>query len=378
MTSTTWRIAAALSAIAAGATLSPVVKAAEYPVAILHAQTGALAFVGVPAAQGIRLAAEQINATHYLGDNTIRLIMADYASDKAQAITLIGRLAKQDDALLVLGPTGSIEGAALAPVANELRVPMFSTAITAEVLKAGPWSFKITAAADGLMNALARYASEKVRCKRVVTVFNRDNDGHINNARVFRDYVRGHGAEIVGEEGNLGTDSDFTALATKVSYLAPDCLFISSNGAQGANIVVQLKQGGMSDQVRLFGVASMATREYIESGGKAVEGTFMATDYNPAGTSSRNREFIEAYRKRFGTTPDNWAAVGYTTMQLAALAIRDAGPGPDRDKVRQALTTLKDIPVVLGNGQFSLDADRYPIYGASVLVVHGGQIEAAN
>jgi len=376
MTNGIRRLVAALSVVAA-AGHGLAAHAAELPVAILHAQTGALAFVGVPAAQGIRLAAEQINATHYLGNDTVRLIVADYASDKAQAITLLSRLAKQDEALIVLGPTGSIEGAALAPVANELRVPMFSTAITAEVLKAGPWSFKITAAADGLMTALARYASEKGQCKRVVTVFNRDNDGHINNGRVFRDYVRAHGAEIVGEEGNLGTDSDFTALATKVSYLAPDCLFISSNGAQGANIVVQLKQGGLSDQVKLFGVASMATREYMASGGKAVEGTFMATDYNPSGASPQNRDFIEAYRQRFGAAPDNWAAVGYTTMQLAALAIRNAGPNPDREKVRLALTALKDVPVVLGTGQFSLDADRYPIYGASVLTVRNGQIEAA-
>ena len=352
-------------------------RAEEIPVGVLHAQTGPLAFVGVPATNGIRLAAEEINASHSLGADTVRLIVADYASDKAQAITLLNRLAIADRALIVLGPTGSIEGAALAPVANDLKVPMFSTAITAEVLKAGPWSFKITAASDGLMNALADYASVHVHCRRVALVFNRDNDGHINNKNVFRDAMRRDGAQIVAEEGTLATDSDFSALGTKIADIAPDCLFVTSNGAQGANIVGQLRQAGMADDVKVFGVAAMATQEYVTSGGRAVDGTFMATDYNPSNPSPENQAFVAAYRQRYHTDPDNWAAVGYTTMRLAAVAIRAAGPNPDRDHVRAALAALKDVPVVLGNGSFSLDAGRFPVYGASVLMARDGRIVTA-
>lgn len=367
----------ASAAVALGLLCAVSAYAEEYPIAVLHAQTGALAFVGVPVTNGIRLAVEEINASHYLGDNTVRLVVADYASDKGQAITLLNRLAVADKALLVLGPTGSMEGAALAPVANDLKVPMFSTAITAEVLKAGPWSFKVTATADGLMNALGRYAIETARCKRVVAVFNRDNDGHINNKNVFRDYVRQHGGQVLAEEGTLGTDSDFSALGTKVAQLEPDCLFVTSNGAQGANIVGQLKQAGMANDVKIFGVASMATQEYVAAGGPAVEGTFVATDYNPSSTLAQNKAFTTAYHQRFHAEPDNWAAVGYTAMQLAAFAIRTASPNPDREKVRAALTALKDVPVVLGNGDFSLDVNRYPVYGASVLMIEAGKIVVA-
>ena len=137
---------------------SSAVRAQEIPIGVPMALTGPYAFVGVPIRNGIVLALEEANANGTLGAARIKIIGEDTASDKAQAISLTNRLSASDKVLLMLGPTSSIEGLAAAPVANDLKLPMLTSAVSGDVLKAGPWSYKITAAPADIMTAFGKYA----------------------------------------------------------------------------------------------------------------------------------------------------------------------------------------------------------------------------
>ena len=75
-------------------------------------------------------------------------------------------------------------------------------------------------------------------------------------------------------------------------------------------------------------------------GGKAVENTYFAIDFNDQSTAPMNVKFRENYKKRYNTEPDNWAAVGYSEALLAARAIKDSMPNPTRETVRSRAPTL--------------------------------------
>jgi branched-chain amino acid transport system substrate-binding protein len=79
----------------------------------------------------------------------------------------------------------------------------------------------------------------------------------------------------------------------------------------------------------------------------------------------------------FGKDAENWTGVGYTMMYLIATAIRNAGPNADRDAIRQALTDVKDTPVLLGSGKYSFDANRDASYGATLITVKDGKFVLA-
>ena len=79
----------------------------------------------------------------------------------------------------------------------------------------------------------------------------------------------------------------------------------------------------------------------------------------------------------YGTDADNYGAMGYAAMRTTAAALKEAGPNPTRDSVRDALAHLKDVPTILGDGKVSYDADRSPHYGMNVLVVKDGQFVLA-
>jgi branched-chain amino acid transport system substrate-binding protein len=355
---------------------SPAIHAQEIAIGVPMALTGPYAFVGVPVRNGIMLALEEADAKGVLGAK-LRIILEDTASEKSQAISLTNRLATIDRVLMMLGPTSSIEGTAAAPVANSLKMPMFTSAVSEDVLKAGPWSYKVTSAPRDIMTELGKYAVEELNVKKAVFVFNRDNDGFVAQKNAVRDVMKAAGVQIIGEEGILGSDADFTALATKLANSGADAVFVGSPAEQGASIVIQARQAGLGEKTTILAPPSMASASFLKTGGKAVEGVVFVADYFADSDSPQNKSFAEAYQARYKDKPDNWAAVGYTLGSLAVLVIKTAGPGADREKVRAAFSNLRNVPTVLGSGTYSLDENRAPHYGAAIMKVSEGRFVRA-
>lgn len=96
------------------------------------------------------------------------------------------------------------------------------------------------------------------------------------------------------------------------------------------------------------------------------------SDYSPNSTSPANLAFVKAYKARYNATPDNWAGMGYALGTVAVQAVRNAGPNSDRTKGRDALAKLNKVPMVLGNGTWSMDEKRNPSYGGVLLQAKDG------
>jgi branched-chain amino acid transport system substrate-binding protein len=345
-----------------GTTSAGVAFAEEYVVAAELALTGTYAWVGVPSRDGMLIGLDEVNRSGMLGASKIKLIIEDTASDKRQAITLLNRFEARDKALLVLGPSSSTEGLAIAPVANDLKIH-----------KSGIWAYKTPASPSVIIGAAARYAVDKLSIKTVALVFGRDNDGQVGQKNVALNYFKSHGVKILAEESVLTTDTDYLALLTKITSLNPEAMFLALTGEQAANFIVQARQGGIDPRTRFIGVPNMGADQFINIGGKAVEGAVFVADYFPGQQSAENQRFAQAYEPKHGRRPDNGAALGYTAIKIAAAAIKAAGPNPTRDSIREALKRIRDLPVILGTGQFSFDENRGANYEGIMLTVKDGK-----
>lgn len=367
----------AVIAVLAGTT-SPPARADDVVVAAELAVTGPYAFAGAPSRDALPLAIDQINRNKLAGDNRIKLILEDTGSDKQQAISLINRFAQRDNALIVIGPSTSLEGVATAPVANALKIPMLTTtALSGDITKAGPYAFKTPESPEDTVVDVTRYAVEKMKVNKVALVFGRDNEGQIGQKNVARDYFKVHGVKVVDEESILSSDSDFQSLVTKLSSLDIDAIFLTPTAEQAANIVFQAREGGLDPKVGIIGTSNMGSDRFLRVGGKAVEGAVFFADYFAVNNNPTNKAFVDAYQAKFHKVPDNTTALGYATMQVMAAAIKAAGPRPTRETVRAALADLKHVPVVLGRGDFSFDANRNPHYGQVILTVRDGKFVPA-
>lgn len=344
----------------------------DIPVGVPNALTGVFAFGGVPIQNGIKMALEEANAAGLPGGNKFKIFEGDTAGEKGQAISLVNQFIKRDNVMLILGLTSSAEGLAGAPVANELNVPILAMGSSPGIPATGPWAFKIQATPVDIMNFLGKLAVEKLGVKRVVTIMDQSNDGYVGQKNALVAYMTGAGATIVADEKFVAAESNFLALATKVAAMQTDAIFIAAPAEVAANLIIQIRQAGLDPKVKFIGPSTFGSLGFIKAGGKAVEGTYVVADYSPNNTSAPNVAFVKAYQAKYKAVPDNWAGMGYALGTVAVQAVRNAGPTPDRTKIRDALAKLNNVPVVLGNGTWSVDDKRNPTYGGVLLQIKDG------
>ncbi|MFT3721002.1 ABC transporter substrate-binding protein [Pseudorhodoferax sp.] len=358
------------------AAVPPWVGAQEIPVMAISSLTGATAYAGVPEMNGIRLAIDQANDDGYLGKAKIKLIEGDYAAEKPQAISLAGQAIQRHKVVLALGPTASPEAVAVSYIFNEGKTPMLSFGTSNAITANSPWAFKIQQSGTESVPLLARYALEKTPVRRMAMIYDSGNDGLVEYKNVFAKTFKDGGGTVVAEEVVSAKEANFQPLFTKLMAMNLDGIFISNYAEQAANIMVQFRRAGMPQSVRFFGTVGVMTPRLVEIGGQTIEGAQGIGEFVPGLDRPLNKAFESAYLERYKTTPDSFAALGYSLGLVALKAIKDASPDPTPEKVRVALTNLRDVPVVVGNGVWN-HKDRNGNYGAVVLEVKAGKFIAA-
>jgi branched-chain amino acid transport system substrate-binding protein len=348
----------------------------EIPVGVFNSLTGTYAFGGVPIQNGIKLALEEANAQGLPGGNKFKVIEGDEAGDKSQAINLVNQFVRRDNAMLILGPTISAVALGAAPVANELKVPILAIGSSPAIIATGPWAFKIQATPVDIMGFLGKLAVETLGVHSIILMHDQSNDGYIGQKVALAEYFTKAGTKIVADEKFVSSESNFIALATKIASTQTDAIFIAAPAEVSANLILQIRQAGLDPKVKFIGPSTFGSASFIKAGGKAVEGTYIVSDYSPANPSPMNQAFVKAYQAKYNLAPDNWAGMGYALGQVAVQAVRNAGPAPDRTRIRDELAKLNKVPMVMGNGTWSVDGGRNPSYGGVLLQVKNGAFVA--
>ena len=352
------------------------IHAQEVTVVSVQAMTVPVAFAGAPYQNAIRMAFEEAAAKGTLGGVKVKLIEADNGSDKGQAINLANQAIDRDKAVLVLGFTSSVDSMAVSPIFNDKKTPLISLGTADAIVAAGPWSYKVQQGAADISPLIAQYALDKMKVRKVVTITDRSNAGFVDFRKYFAEAFVAGGGTVVAEETVVTADTNFLPLATKLKGMEFDAIYLATLGEQGGNVMVQLRQAGLADKVRVIGSLGVASVRYLEVGGKAVEGTISTSEFVPGMDRAQNKAFEAAYLARYKVAPDSWAATGYASAQIALAALKAAGPNPDREKVRNALSKLKDVPVVVGGGLWN-HVERKPKYGAVIIAGRDGKYVAA-
>ena len=342
--------------------------------------TGVYAFVGKSAIRGMEMAVEEINASKSLGGTRkLKFVTEDDGSNNNQAITLLTKFATSAETIAIAGPTASATVVAAAPAANEHKIPMLGIAVSTAVNAAGPWSNRLLNSPAGLFEALSEYTYQRFKPKSVMTIAARDNDGAAAQSVVARKWLEGK-VTLFPEESALMADTDFSALATKIASQKPSVVIITLNDSAAANIILQARQAGVGKEVQFISNNATAQPSFIKIGGKAVEGTVMATDALPEiRTDALTKTYVANFQKKFGAAPDQFATIGYTIIKLYGHAIGSIKGPVTRDGVRSALVSLKNVPVVIGDGKtnFSFDKDRNPVYKPIIVEVRDQKHQVA-
>jgi branched-chain amino acid transport system substrate-binding protein len=347
--------------------------AADRKIVILQALTGVGASYGTSAAAGMKFAADEINATHFMGQDTLKYVVEDDASDRTQSVTMVTRYAAEPDVLAIVGPTIAPTAMAVGPIANEQKISTIVLANSLAFLATGPYAFTSSQPPEVTVPLLAGFAADKVKVKKCVTVFQSDNDTMVVQNRLFKAAIEAKGVKIIDEIGVASNQTDFGAMSTRAVGDNPDCVVLFSSSTTAGNVIRQIKEAGLDPSVKVLGNSGLAAPDLVRLGGGAVEGVTFFADWAPGGAFPRAQTFAKEFKEKTGQDPDNFSAMGDSIMYVLADAIKKAGPNPTRQSVRDQLASSKDVPVVMGVGTFSRDANRVPHTGNVFLTVKNGK-----
>ena len=144
--------------------------------------------------------------------------------------------------------------------------------------------------------------------------------------------------------------SDFYTILTKLKASGADGAFVAAETQDGSIFVKQKAEFGL--QLKVFGVGSWATADFMKLTGASSEGIYAAVPYASTMDTPKNKAFVEAYTARYKEAPGKYSAAGYNAINILAAAINRAG-STDAEKIREALTkTNYEGP----NGKFVFDA----------------------
>lgn len=303
----------------------------------------------------------------------VELVVADNKSDKAEAASVAARLIEKDKVSVLVGSYGSSLSMAAGNIVKENKVPAVGTSCTnPQVTANNDYYFRACFIDPFQGKVMAEYAHQNV-FKKVAIVQEVSNDYSVGLAKFFREeFVKLTGDEnsIVDVANYQTGDKDFTAILTNIKALNPDAVFAPGNFTESALLVKQARQLGIDAQ--FMGGDTWETQEFIDVGGKDVEGVALSTAFDREKASTEEaKKFLDAYTKEYNGEPSALTAMAYDAYLIAVSGIEKAGTATDTVKIRDAIAATKDLECV--TGMTTLDENGDPIKGVVIKTVKDGK-----
>ena len=365
----------ALAAFGFGPGAAPAGAAEPVTIGSIEALSGPASRYGLAIRNGLELALDEINAAGgVLGGRPLELRFEDSAGQKEQAINAARKLIGRDKVTAIVGPTLSGEMFAVGPVVNERQVPIIGTSNTANgITDIGPYVFRTSLPEADVIPVTLKTAQAKFGIRRVAVMYGNDDAFTKSGYDVFKAALEKLGIETVTTETFGAKDADFSAQLTKIKSLDVDAVVVSALVEAGSGILLQARQLGLPEKVFFIGGNGFISSKLGEIAGAAADGTLVSSPWFVGKDDPLNHKFVEAFRKKTGADPDQFAAQAYDTLFILADALTRAGT-TDGDALRQSLQNTNHTGVL---GPFTFDAHRSPASNSSVVVLvsKGGKFE---
>jgi len=172
----------------------------------------------------------------------------------------------------------------------------------------------------------------------------------------FKRYFTG---KVVGEVYTKLGQSDYAAELANLRAARPEAVFFFLPGGMGINFLKQYQQAGLSQQIPVFGPAFSFDARILKAVGDAAVGVKNGSQWNWDFDNAANRQFVEAFRKKYGRMPTLYASQGYDAARLIGSALKATGGKPEnQDAFRKALERA-DFESV--RGDFRFGPNHFPI-----------------
>jgi branched-chain amino acid transport system substrate-binding protein len=324
-------------------------------IGVFMSTTGSTANFGISSVNGIKMAADEINAAGGINGKQVELLVQDDRSDASEAATIVTKFVTQDQVHAVIGEVASSRSIAAAPIAQNAKIPMLTPSSTnPEVTKKGDFIFRSCFIDPYQGAAIAQFAAKTLGAKTAAIMVDRKNDYSTGLEKVINETFTRFGGKIVATQSYQEGDQDFNAQLTSLKGSNPEVIFVPGYYNDVGLIAKQARDKGI--MVPLIGGDGWDSEQLYKIGGTALNGSYFTNHYSPYDTEPKVVKFVNDYKKRYNSTPDALAATAYDAANIMFDAIKRSKSlsGPD---IRDALAATNAFPGVTGTVTFNQNRD---------------------
>lgn len=332
---------------------------ADIKIGFVTTLTTPAAVIGRDMRDAVELALEHIG--HRMGQETVEVIYGDDEFNAQKGKQATERLVLRDNVDLVTGYIWSNVLLASAPVVLNADKFLISA-------NAGPSPmagqrchqnfFNISWQNDQTPMALGELLNQEgIQTLYIVA------PNYVAGQNMVAGVERSFTGEVVGKDMTVWpSQRDWSAELSKIKAAAPEAVFMFYPGPAGLAFVKQYQQAGLIETVPLFSVYtfdSISLPLFQDAGIDSVLGSKMTQFWAPDMDNEQNREFVAAFRDKYGRYPSFYAAQSYDSIFFIKSAVEAVnGNIQDLDGMRAALRKA-EFPSV--RGTFRMGTNHFPI-----------------
>ena len=323
--------------------------------------TGSTAAYGISAANAIKLATEEANADGKIKARRIELEIEDDHSNTQDVPGIVNHLIKEHKADALLAEPVSTRAMIAAPIAQQNKIVMISSAsVRPELTQLGDYIFRACFVSSTEGEAVARFASEKLKAKTAAIILDDKNDYAVVLAGYFAESFKKLGGQIVRQQQYEANATDLSTQMQAIKTATPDIIFAPGFYTTAPLVAREVKRAGI--KAILIGSDGWDSPDLMKGGSEIFEGVYFANHFWAGSDDPLVKKFVADYRAKYGVDPDAGAATAYDAARMLFDAFKRAKSTESAD-VRDALAQTKDFPGV--TGKITLDANRnaqVPVY----------------
>ena len=370
-----WALAAVLGlavAVGLGVGCDPAWAGEAVRLGVLMPVSGTLAYDGGLTIDGIKLAADEINAGGGIdGKMKIDLVVEDSAGLPATSVAAMTKLVGVHKVAAVIGDFASSCTLASMEVAKRERVALVTPISLAPKITQSDneWVFRACDNSEMIANAFTKYAVKEKKIRKWAFIGVNTDYGR-GSVDAFSKKIKELGGEVgMVEYFNQG-ETDYYAILTKLQATDAQGLCLLGETMDLSRVVNQFFELGLNKKMILMDPTSGTfNSKFIELTKGRAEGMIGASRFVDTIETPAAQKFVAAYKARYGRVPEKYAQAGYDTVHMVAQAVSRA-KSTQPAAVRDALTkTQHEGP----QGKAYFDKTNQLIIDEYIISVKGGK-----
>ncbi|RPI81857.1 MAG: ABC transporter substrate-binding protein [Chloroflexi bacterium] len=331
------------------------------------ALSGDQAVWGTAERNGTQLMIEKINEAGGVLGRQIEFYNYDDKGDQLEAVNVVKRLIQEDKVVAIIGSNSSGRNIAVAPIAEENKVPVIATYAT---------NPKVTVPEEGVLNeytfrvcftdpyqgaVMANFAYTDLKATKAAVLYEISSDYSVGVRDYFKQTWADLGGELVADEAFKTGDVEFRAQLTKIKDAAPDVIIMPFLYKEVALATKQARDLGIT--ATFIGGDGWPSSELITMAGPSVEGSYL-TDHTNINLPNV-QDWRNEYKERFGKDFEVNAIMAHDAILVLKTAIEKAGSA-DPTAIKEALESMDAVEGLTGTIKID-GATHNPVGKAAVI-----------